>query len=682
MNSPHLPEAYNRLYFLLFFLLFFLHMTFFSVLLNPQLVSAAQVTLQWDENTEPDVDGYTIHYGTSSGIYPFSEDVGDQTTYTLSGLQEGQTYYFALTAYNTQGLHSGFSNEVSKYFPELDTDQDGLPDDDETSIYNTDPNNPDTDGDGINDGDELDFWGSDWDMDFDNDGLINLVDPDSDGDGYSDGLEINEGSDPSNPDSIPPLVDPGEEVNILEAHFDLKEDGFVYVDDVFVGTSRPDYANGIWSGSGGFTGGALQVTLGGIDNEGILDMSGGWEKNFTLNNPTEVIISFRYNLTQSSDYESDEFSQVLVSVDGILYGQAPNDYVDEIVGNGNGGDPQTTGWRLFQVNPETLSQGDHTLIIGGYNNKKTYNNETTQVLIDDVLVVSVVADGENSPPVSHDHTLTAEEDTGITFTLSAVDPDADLLTYSIVTEPTKGSLSGAAPNLTYTPEPDYMGPDVFTFKANDGWSDSNVATVTITVTSVIEQPVAAFACVCDGLSCSFDASESYDPDGIVNIYTWDFGDDITGSGVTITHIYQEAGTYSASLTVTDNDGATDMTSQTITVTEPTNTMHVGDLDGISAPSTLWKWRAEVTITVNGSNENPVTGATVSGEWSGGTKGISSCTTDEMGQCTVTSWQIKNSEGEVMFTVDNVTHAVLTYMSAQNRDPDEDSDGTAITVNRP
>jgi len=85
----------------------------------------------------------------------------------------------------------------------IDTDEDGLTDDDEINIYGTDPNNPDTDGDGINDGNEVKFWGYDWDMDFDNDGIINLLDSDADGDGFSDGAEKAEGFDPGDPNSNP-----------------------------------------------------------------------------------------------------------------------------------------------------------------------------------------------------------------------------------------------------------------------------------------------------------------------------------------------------------------------------------------------------------------------------------------------------------------------------------------------
>jgi len=73
---------------------------------------AADVTLAWDANTEADLAGYKIYYGTAPGVYGAPMTIGLQTTYTLTNLSPG-TYYFAVTAFNTSGLESGFSNEVS-----------------------------------------------------------------------------------------------------------------------------------------------------------------------------------------------------------------------------------------------------------------------------------------------------------------------------------------------------------------------------------------------------------------------------------------------------------------------------------------------------------------------------------------------------------------------------------------
>ena len=72
----------------------------------------SQVTLTWDPNSEPDLAGYDIYYGTASGNYQWKTDVGNVTNYTQTGLNIGVTYYLAATAHNTQGLESGFSNEV------------------------------------------------------------------------------------------------------------------------------------------------------------------------------------------------------------------------------------------------------------------------------------------------------------------------------------------------------------------------------------------------------------------------------------------------------------------------------------------------------------------------------------------------------------------------------------------
>ena len=75
---------------------------------------AGQVTLGWDQNTEPDLAGYKIYYGNSSGNYTESVNIisGNVTTCTISDLIEGQTYYFAATAQNSSQVESNYSAEV------------------------------------------------------------------------------------------------------------------------------------------------------------------------------------------------------------------------------------------------------------------------------------------------------------------------------------------------------------------------------------------------------------------------------------------------------------------------------------------------------------------------------------------------------------------------------------------
>ena len=172
----------------------------------------------------------------------------------------------------------------------------------------------------------------------------------------------------------------------LESHFDNNAEGFVFEDDTFRNTSNPDFANGSYLSGGGFSGGGLQVVVGGIDDDDIEDMSGGWRQSFRLDDPQDVTLSFYYNLIQNANYESDEFSEALVTLDGNLIGPEVNGILTRLVGNGNGGADNSTGWVLVNLDLGTLTAGAHSITIGAFNNKKTLENESTQVLIDDFVL--------------------------------------------------------------------------------------------------------------------------------------------------------------------------------------------------------------------------------------------------------------------------------------------------------
>lgn len=70
--------------------------------------------LTWYASTSTNVTGYNVYVGTSSGVYGSPLNVGNLTSYVLTNLSVGSTYYFAVTAYNSSGIESAFSNEVSK----------------------------------------------------------------------------------------------------------------------------------------------------------------------------------------------------------------------------------------------------------------------------------------------------------------------------------------------------------------------------------------------------------------------------------------------------------------------------------------------------------------------------------------------------------------------------------------
>jgi hypothetical protein len=112
------------------------------------------------------------------------------------------------------------------------------------------------------------------------------------------------------------------------------------------------------------------------------------------------------------------------------------------------------------------------------------------------------------------------------------------------------------------------------------------------------------------------------------------------------------------------------------------TVHIGDLDG-SATTQGSTWTASVVVTTHDGAHGLVSGASVSGTWSGGATGSGSCTTSVVtGQCTVTKSGIRKKFGKETFRVTNVTHATLTtYASGSNHDDDGNSNGTAIIVSK-
>jgi hypothetical protein len=89
----------------------------------PSRSIASQAGLSWNASVNLDgtpitgLTGYTVHVGTAPGSYSQHIDVGNVTSFTVNGLNDGTTYYFAITAHDAAGNVSGFSNEESKSFP-------------------------------------------------------------------------------------------------------------------------------------------------------------------------------------------------------------------------------------------------------------------------------------------------------------------------------------------------------------------------------------------------------------------------------------------------------------------------------------------------------------------------------------------------------------------------------------
>jgi hypothetical protein len=137
------------------------------------------------------------------------------------------------------------------------------------------------------------------------------------------------------------------------------------------------------------------------------------------------------------------------------------------------------------------------------------------------------------------------------------------------------------------------------------------------------------------------------------------------------------------LTVTDDDGAVSTITKDVTVT---SLMHAAVVNGFT---TRWTsksgktvyWSAEVTIGVHGSDERPISGATVRVSWSGAVTKTANCVTSTTGRCTFRSGTLSSLRSWVTLTVVDVTAPGMTYSVTANHGL-PGSGGKSVTYNRP
>jgi len=217
-----------------------------------------------------------------------------------------------------------------------------------------------------------------------------------------------------------------------------------------------------------------------------------------------------------------------------------------------------------------------------------------------IATVNIIVNPVNDIPVAYDQSVTTQKGTAVDIVLTGSDVDGDALDYFINSEPSHGTLSGTAPNMTYTPESEYIGEDSFIFKVNDSEENSSLATVTITVTEI--------------------------------------------------------------------------------ETRTELTMHIVGIDmelsNRSAGRNTFT-HAIAIVTIVDANKEPVSGATVSGQWSIATYDDDSDVTDTDGNVSIYSDEVKNAPHgtNFTFTVDKVVLTGWTYNSDDNIETSDNVDVT-------
>ncbi len=419
-------------------------------------VFAANVT--WSRNSESDIERYEVHLGTSPGTYTRTVNAGNQASVVVNDLQPGVTYYITVTAVNQAGLVSEPSAEIS--YQEPLAEQPLIPRSSWTLRYVDSEEGGNYAAVKAFDGDPATFWHTRW-----------------------------TGGSTGQPHEI--------QIDLGAVH---PVQGFRYL------PRQDNYLVGIIAGY------EFHTSLDGV-NWGTAAASGTFANNssekqvlFSNRNARYVRLVCLSDGAGGPDCSVAEINLLLGETIVTPVNQAPAAVSKSISLAEDGSAPVTLsgsdpdgGNLTFAVvsgpakgsltgTPPNLTYTPAANFFGS----DSFTYKANDGSLDSAnATVSITVTAVNDAPVAVSKSITTSEDAPVSVVLSASDVEGSSLTYSIVSGPAKGALSGTAPNLTYTPNANFNGSDTFTYRASDGSANSNTATVSLTITPLNDPPVAA-----------------------------------------------------------------------------------------------------------------------------------------------------------------------------------------------
>ena len=423
---------------------------------------ATSVRLAWNPNTESDVTNYRLSYGTSSGTYSQAVDCGLETSRTISGLQAGTTYYFTVQAVNVDGLESPPSSEVAFRIPDGSADRLSLvPRTNWVIQHASSQEAPNYSAAMAIDGSTSTFWHT---------AFAAAAQP--------------------HPHEI--RIDLGE-VHSLGAFRYLPRQDSMNVGNIgryefYVSMDGSNWGTPVASGQLAQTQLEKQVEFSQrsaryVRLVSLAEVNGLPDTNIAefnvlrVNTSTAPVPENRAPVAVARTVTTNEdtaVSAVLAATD------ADGDTLTYTVlsqpskGTLSGAPPNLT------YTPNANANGSDSFTYRANDGKANSNSATVSITITPV----------NDAPVALARNVTTNEDNAASIVLAATDADGDALTFTVLSQPSKGKLSGTPPNLSYTPNANANGSDSFTYRANDGKTNSNTATVSITITPVNDAPVA------------------------------------------------------------------------------------------------------------------------------------------------------------------------------------------------
>lgn len=367
----------------------------------------------------------------------------------------------------------------------------------------------------------------------------------------------------------------------------------------------------------------------------------------------------------SSVHRINDLSLKVTAPNGTTYYWG-NNGLDTGVWSSSGGSSNTID-TVENVFIESPAAGTWTIQVLGDDIVQDGHVETASVIdADYALVVSGGTTGVNPPPAAPTG-LTAAGQTGQIALDWADNSEPDLASYNVKRATASGGPYSQIDNVTasaYTDTSVTAGTTYYyVVSAVDTGANQSDNSAEASATPLNSPPTAAFTYNDNGLTVDF-TDQSTDPDGTIVSWSWNFGDGNTSTSQNPTHTYAADGTYPVTLTVTDNLGATDNTSQNVTVADIVAVeIYVSDI-AMSMTKKGKNYECNSTVTIKGTDGLPYSNATVYINWSGVVSGSSSGATNSSGQMSFKSDK-KKSTGPFTITVTNVTHGDKAYNSSLN-----------------
>ncbi len=459
----------------------------------PPSLPAAQVAFSWLPNTEPTLAGYKIYYGTSSGNYTNVTDVGlppvvdGRVQADIDNLTPGKTYYFAATAYDSSGVESDYSNEVSTTVPET-TPPPSSGQAEFSWLPNTEPTLA---GYRIHYGTASRTYTATVDV-----GLPQPVDGRvfatvtglTEGETYffaatayaADGTESDYSDEvsftvPMTGATTPPVaVDgsaTGPEDSAITGHLEVNSSG----DLPLQYTVRTAPASGTVS---------IEDATGLFTYTPLPDFSGSDTFTFTATdgNGESNTATITITVTPVNDVPVATGSAITLDEDTAATGQLSATDADGDTLAFTLATPPARGTVAiapagsFTYTPTADANGTDTFTYTVSDGTATSTPATVTVTINPV----------NDPPVADNTAITVDQGAALNGNLTASDRDGDPLTFILVSTPAKGSVHLATDgSFTYQANDDATGTDTFSFKVSDEKAESSPATVTVNINEVI-----------------------------------------------------------------------------------------------------------------------------------------------------------------------------------------------------